>query len=79
MYLVYAKSFSLKIITLFRHEKFGSFSVYEPVKLMGNVKTFLCIDNIYFCFFISTAISIPQMHLQVIPSDCCPFAKCYGK
>ena len=39
------------------------------VKLTGNIK-------FYFCFFILNAISIPQMHLQVIPRDCCHFAKC---
>ena len=30
--------------------------------------------------FISNAISVLQIQLQVIPSDCCHFAKfCYGK
>ena len=45
---------------------------------MGNLGTFLCTNNIfYFCFFISNAISVPQMQLQIVPSHCTK--SCCGK
>ena len=49
--------------------------VQEPVKLTGNVNTFLGMNDIfsvfYLFFFISNVISVTQMQLQLIPSQSC--------
>ena len=59
----------MKIITSFRHENFRSFSVSEPVKLTGNVKTFLCIDNIYFNYYFYTS-DAPASHTRWLLPFC---------
>ena len=41
--------------------------VQEPVKLTGNVKTFLCMNDILFYFILF--LYLHQMQLKVIPSQ----------
>ena len=80
--LVYATAtpFSVKLDYFTEENLAGPRCKNLHVKLTANIKTFLAWTISYFCFFITNSISLPQIQLQVIPSDCCHFKKyCYGK